>query len=174
AATRVPKPAFVQSPKASLSSFTPSSPKLAAAAFFNPALEVDAVCWPPICGRLLEQFPERFEQLADEIFRASQSSCKVIASTGIGPGEGRTTLTLCLAKCLESKAKIALIDADFANPHLAHTLGIGPQSGWETVLLANEQLSEITIQSAANHLALVPLAAPIKFEDLAHLNYRIA
>src|SRR6516164_3273952 len=114
-----PKAVFSQSPKAALSSFAEVSPASGSpAAFFKPALEVDAVCWPPICDRLLEQFPDRFDSLGEEICREVDCNCKVVAVSGLGRCEGRTTLTLCLARSLASKKKLAIIDADFANPCL--------------------------------------------------------
>ena len=170
-----PKAVFGQSAKAALSSFADISPASGSpAAFFKPALEVDAVCWPLICDRLLEQFSDRFDSLGEEICREVDRNCKVVAVSGLERCEGRTTLTLCLARSLAAKKKLALIDADFANPCLAHQLGIGPESGWETVLLGTEQLSEITIQSAADHIALVPLAATVRAKELSRLSYRIA
>src|SRR5262245_17342574 len=79
----LPKPAFGQSPKAALSSFAEtSSGSGAPAAFFKPALEVDAVCWPPICQQLVAQFPDRFDLLANEIRRAAEGHCKVVAVSG--------------------------------------------------------------------------------------------
>jgi Mrp family chromosome partitioning ATPase len=171
----LPKPAFAQSPKAALSSFAEtSSGSGAPAAFFKPALEVDAVCWPPICERLVAQFPDRLDSLANEIRRAAEGHCKVVAVSGLGRNEGRTTLVLCLARCLAAGTKLAIIDGDFANPCLAHQLGIGPEAGWEAVLQGNQQLSEVTIQSAADRLALVPLAAAVETAEPAQLSYRIA
>jgi Mrp family chromosome partitioning ATPase len=170
-----PKPAFGQSPKAALSSFAETfSESGSPAAFFKPALEVDAVCWPPICERLVAQFPDRFDSLADEIRRAAESHCKVVAVSGLGRDEGRTTLILCLARRLAARTKLAIIDGDFPNPCLAHQLGIGPEAGWETVLSGTQQLSEITIHSAADHIALVPLAAAVESAEPAQLSYRIA
>jgi Mrp family chromosome partitioning ATPase len=175
ATPELPKPAFGQSSKAALSSFAEtSSGSGSPAAFFKPALEVDAVCWPAICGRLVAQFPDRFDSLADEIRRAAESHCKVVAVSGLGRSEGRTTLVLCLARCLAARTKLAIIDGDFANPCLAHQLGIGPEAGWETVLKGTQQLSEVTIQSAADRLDLVPLAAAIETAEPAQLSYRVA
>src|SRR5262249_22440062 len=119
-------------------------------------------------------FPDRFHSLGEEICREVEGNCKVVAVTGLGRCEGRTTLTLCLARSLAAKKKLAIIDADFANPCLAHQLGIGPESGWETVLLVTEQLSEISIQSVADDIALVPLAVAVGANELARLSYRIA
>jgi len=177
----ISKPAFGHSAKAALSSFAESSPAGGSpAGIFKPALEVDAVCWPPICQRLLEQFPDRFDSLAEEIRRPHHSSnsaerhCKVIAVSGLRRNEARTTLTLCLARCLSAKIKLVIVDGDFASPCLAHQLGIGPESGWETVLLGTQQLAEITIQSAADGVTLVPLAAAVEPDQSARLGYRIA
>jgi len=170
-----PVPAFGQSPKAALSSFTEtSSGSGSPAAFFKPALEVDAVCWPPICERLLQQFPERFDSMADEIRREAARHCKVVAVSGLRRNEGRTTLVLCLARCLAARANVAIIDGDFTNPCLAHQLGIGPEAGWETVLWGKQQLAEITIRSAADRIALVPLASAVESAEPAQLNYRVA
>jgi Mrp family chromosome partitioning ATPase len=169
------KAAFGQSPKAALSSFTEtSSGSGSSAAFFKPALEVDSVCWPPICERLVSQFRDHFDSTADEIHREAERHCKVVAVSGLARSEGRTTLVLCLARCLAARAKVAIIDGDFTNPCLSHQLGIGPESGWETVLLGNQQLAEITIQSAADRIALVPLVSAVASREAAQLSYRIA
>jgi len=174
ATVEIPKPAFGQSPKAALSSFAEASGSGSPAAFFKPALEVDAVSWPPICERLVSQFRDRFDSLADEIRRGAEGHCKVVAVSGVGRDEGRTTLVLCLARCLAANTKLAIIDGDFANPCLAHRLGIGPEAGWETVVQGTQQLAEVTIQSAADCLALVPLAAAVESAEPAQLSYRVA
>jgi Mrp family chromosome partitioning ATPase len=157
------RPSLDESAKATLSSLlglaaapTPS------AVSAGPALEVDAVVWPPICETLLARYGERFDRMAVELCREAGSGQKTTAITGIRRGEGRTTLALCLARRLAAgHAKVVLVDADFSNPSMAAQLCIDIDRGWEAVLDDTETVWDVMIESAADRFALLPLGAGI-------------
>ena len=164
------------SPMASLSSFTGLTPAGATSTETpKPALEVDAVRWPAICETLLARHAERFDGLAAELRRETESGHKVTAISGTRHGEGRSTMALCLARRLALLGtRLVLVDADFATPSLVERLGIGVARGWESVLAGDELLWEVMIESVADRLALLPLAATVNAEYLAGAMFRLA
>jgi len=134
-----------QSAKATLSSLLGlAAAPTPAAISACPALEVDAVVWPPICETLLARYGERFDRMAVELCREAGSGQKTTAITGIRRGEGRTTLALCLARRLAAgHAKVVLVDADFSNPSMAAQLCIDVDRGWEAVLDDTETVWDV-------------------------------
>ncbi len=141
----------------------------------KPALEIDAVRWPAVCEQLISKWSDRLDRLVEQLRGEAASGVRTLAITGTHRREGRTTLALCLARKLAaSDTKVALVDADFANPRLASQLSIGVQRGWESVLCGEESPWEVMIESLADRLALLPLGAPATPEETSIGSYRIA
>ncbi len=92
----------------------------------------------PCAGRLSanncwRECPDRFARLVEQLRGEVASGTRTLAITGMHRREGRTTLALCLARQLAAaNIKLALVDADFANPRLASQLSIGVHRGWES------------------------------------------
>ena len=147
------------SPKASLSTF--SNPIVAAAgatAAIRPVLEIDAVRWPSICEQLADKHGDRIDRLVGKLQLDAEAGRQAIAVTGLDRGEGRTTLALCTARQLATKSlKVALVDANFAAPQLAHSLGLAIERGWESTLTDNTPIGEILIESLRDRFTIAPL-----------------
>jgi Mrp family chromosome partitioning ATPase len=164
-----------RSPIGSLSSFVGQAAVTSTTEVGRPALEVDAVRWPPVCETLLARHGEKFDTLATELRAEAESGRKVTAISGSRRGEGRTTLALCLTRRLAAgNERIALVDADFANPALAAQLGLSIDRGWEKSLHGEEALWEVMIESVADRFSLAPLAIDRKITESTPAAFRIA
>ncbi len=154
---------FGQTAKAALSSFTSKLRSASAGeTFAKPALEVDAVRWPALCDAIRSRIAAGLDALAGQVLAAAETGTQVIAVTGIERSEGRSTLTMCLARQLSATNKtVALVDADFSNPGLIQQLGVQIDRGWETVLRDEKVLWDVMIESLADHLALAPLSPEV-------------
>ncbi|HZZ28391.1 MAG TPA: hypothetical protein VFE46_10355 [Pirellulales bacterium] len=153
-----------QSPKAALSAFTSlGAATIPAANSPKPALEIDSVRWPAMCEALLAKSGEGFDRLAADLRAEAAAGHKVTAITGTNRSEGRTTLSLCLARCLaaEAHSRIILVDADFGSPQMASQFGIALERGWEAVLAGDEPLWEMLIESVADRFALALLGSGV-------------
>jgi Mrp family chromosome partitioning ATPase len=125
---------------------------------FRPMLRVDRFIWPPVCNRLIAAAGPELDQLASVLSSAMERKQKILAIAGSRRGEGGTTLLLCMARRLaERKIKIALADADSADPQLAGRLGLQPQFDWEAVLAGQLPLGEVVVEAVDTGMALLPL-----------------
>ena len=138
---------------------------------FVPQWEVDRVLWPEVCQRLLKDEHSYFSQAGKKLTAAVRDGLKTLAVTGAKRGEGRTTLTLCLARCAaQAGLSVAVMDADFARPQVAVTLGLDVPCGWQAVAAGKMPLAEAAVKSVADNLTVLPLetkpgAAPLSLAD---------
>ncbi len=160
-ASATPKSATASTPKEPPQKKTPASPSQpqspkAEPPTFHAAWEVDRLNWPEECDRLSKD--DAFGPLAQTLIDASRRGKKVIAITGLGRGEGRTTLTLCVARRIAQEGVcVAVLDADFERPHLGRRLGIDMENGWDDVLTDGQPLAEAAVSSLADQLTILPL-----------------
>jgi Mrp family chromosome partitioning ATPase len=167
--------AFGSSPKAPLSSYLGRERDAGGYSAARPMFEIDAVRWPVMCQKLLTECGPRFSELANGLRQEAAHGRKVLAVTGLGRGEGRTTLTLCLAKQLaEARIRVALVDADFASPTIASRLGINAEAGWESALTGEQSVWEVMIEATSDRLSIVPLAAAHFADQMPRPVYGIA
>ncbi|MCR4414486.1 MAG: hypothetical protein NUV77_18865 [Thermoguttaceae bacterium] len=128
---------------------------------FQPLLQVDRFSWPVNVTRLCQAAAEPLESLIDDLAGGASQGSNVIALAGCRPGDGATTLLLCLGKRLaDHGVRVALVDADFENPRLARRMGILADAGWDDALSQHRPLGEAVIASTHDRLVLVPLADP--------------
>jgi Mrp family chromosome partitioning ATPase len=140
--------------------FAPSEPAPApdAPQAFIADWEVDGLVWPAICERLLETEARYFRSVGQRLKEATRDQAHVVMITGARRGEGRTTLTLCLARCAaQAGVKVAVVDADLQNPQLGIQLGIETPCGWLEVVAGKTPLNEAAVVSLEDGLTLFPL-----------------
>ncbi len=126
------------------------------------AYEVDRFSWPETCEALNARAGREADELAHELMAEAALGRKVVAISGASLGEGQTTLGLLLARRLAiAGAKVVLVDAHFASPQVAATLGLVVGIGWETVLAMPEKTSlwETMVESLEDRVTIVPLAS---------------
>jgi len=136
----------------------PTPPRQLPPAVLNPAWEVDAFAWPELTDRLLRRESVRFAQLARKLSTAAGEGRNVVAVTSPVRQQGRSTLSLCLARRLAADGKrVALVDADFDNPQLAQRLRLNPTCGWQDAIGTDLSLEEAAVMSLRDAVTLFPL-----------------
>lgn len=124
---------------------------------FRPHLEVEHFLWPSAVRAILERGGPDTASFATQLLARAQAGEKVLAITGGGRGEGRTSVALGLARTIAAAGgRVVLVDADFERPDLARSLGVAPEFGWDHVLQGELPLDDVLITSLGDHLAMVP------------------
>lgn len=119
--------------------------------------------WPETVKALERAHGDRFERLADAVVEARERrSIKSLLFTSCHRAEGRTTLVLTLARALARRpGRTLLVDGDLAGPMLARQLGLRPICGLAEVLERGLAAAEAVVESADDHLSLLPLLAAV-------------
>lgn len=125
-----------------------------------PAWEVDAFQWPRSCEIAWDGAREEFDSLGEELVQVNAHGLRVLGVTSAAAHEGRTTLTMCLARAAaEQGLRVALLDADLENPQLAPVLGVDVRHDWTEVISEALPIEEAAVSSITDRLTLVPLLA---------------
>jgi len=128
---------------------------------FRPLLEVDTFLWPRTIGSLAATAPEALEQLTGSLLDRAGHGQKVIGWQSCRHGDGCSTLVLAVGSRLaEQGSQVAVVDADFRHPRLAHRLGLTPSAGWEEVAAGRLDLAEVVVESLRDGIVLVPWCGP--------------
>jgi Mrp family chromosome partitioning ATPase len=134
---------------------------------FAGAWEVDHLGWTTVCLQLYEGESVSFRQAGQQLFSASAEGLRVLAVTSAYRGEGRTTLSLLLARAAASAGvRVAVMDADLDNPQLAWNARVQPASDWRRVLLDRSPLEEAAIYAVDERMTLFPLETQSRGEPL--------
>jgi Mrp family chromosome partitioning ATPase len=126
------------------------------------AYEVDRFTWPETCETITSRVATEADELAHELLAEAALGRKVVAVSGCGRDEGQTTIALVLARRLAiANGKVALVDANFADPQLAARLGLVIGIGWESALALPEKtsLAATMVESLEDRLTIVPLGS---------------
>lgn len=140
------------------------------------AFEVDRFTWPETCETISARVGAEAYELAHELLAEAALGRKVIAVSGCGRDEGQTTLALVLARRLSAAGgRVALIDANFADPQLAARLGLVIGIGWESALALPEKtsLAATLVESLEDRLTIVPLGSRSRLNVTAMIAARI-
>ncbi len=126
----------------------------------HPVWEVDRVYWPEVTDQLLHQERLAFHQVGRNLRSTNETGLKILAVTSIRAGVGRSTVAMCLARiAAEAGLKVALVDADLANPTLADQLNLEFPNGWEEAIADRMPLDEAAIQSVEDGITVFPFSA---------------
>ncbi len=139
---------------APLSTFT-AQPK--AAESIPMAIEIDRLRWPAVCEQLVDEAARAWKAFADALTVGIGQGQRIVALASCQPGEGRTTVTLALARHLATCGlRPLVVDADFENPRIAESLGIETYTGWGQVLENGLPLGEALIAAIDERVTLMP------------------
>ncbi|MFW6124893.1 MAG: tyrosine-protein kinase family protein [Pirellulales bacterium] len=106
-----------------------------------------------------------FQQLAEEILHQRGSPpLRSLLVTSCYRREGRTTISLCLARALARRgdARVVLMDGDFANPQLAKQLGLEAEPSFEDVLAGRAEPRDVAVKSLWDHVSVLLLRGPVE------------
>jgi Mrp family chromosome partitioning ATPase len=133
-------------------------------------LEVDRLCWPVMCERLISARRHDLRVVVDKIEECATSGPQVIAVASTQQGEGCTTVLLCLARLLaERNRSVCLVDANLARPSLAAQLGLCPETSWSEALAQNRSIGEALIESQTDRINVLPMLSSESEDRLEHL-----
>lgn len=125
--------------------------------------EPRGLTWPATVRSLEREHGDRFERLADHLIDVrDRDHRKILLFTSCHRAEGRTTLTLTLARALARRpGRTLLVDADLTGPMLAPLLDLRPRVGLDDVVQDELPLAEALIEAPDDHLTLLPLRGPV-------------
>ncbi len=141
-------------PPRPLSSFAPQ-PKLQDPC--RALLEVDRFDWPESIQELLARASREWDAFAEQIVERMGQGKKCLAVASIGRGDGRTTVTLALAKQLAGRGmRPVVVDADCERPELARACGVSVHTGWDDLVGSELILGESLIAAVEEGVTLMP------------------
>ncbi len=141
----------------------------------RPAFEVPHFLWPTLVSELISHASGDFARLSAWLAAVVERSPKIIMTSGLSRGEGRTTVTLALALSAAQRGlRIALVDLDFLKPSLAESLGIVAQSGGEEVFTGELSLADAMVESLTEPICVLPLARPLSDHDRVTAKRRVS
>jgi exopolysaccharide transport family protein len=110
--------------------------------------------------RQMSAFAEAFRVLRTTIlFAAGQPKTQVVAITSALPGEGKTTVSLCLARVAAlSGQRVLLIDGDLRRRSLKEVLDIEPPVGLLQVLSGEANWRQAIYLDEASGMCVLPLS----------------
>ncbi|HVA45426.1 MAG TPA: AAA family ATPase [Pirellulales bacterium] len=131
----------------------------------KPAFEIEGFEWPDVVAALGDDLRGDLAALIDELLPHSRGS---LAVGGCRRGEGRTTVSLVLARQLAgSGARVLVVDGDLQRPGLAEMLGTVAETGWDELLAKKLPPHEALIESLRDGLTILPLKAAVEESLLA-------
>ena len=142
---------------------------------FNPIWEVDQLQWPDVCVKLMDARMDSLSHVTKHLSDACQEGLQVLAVTSPEGGEGRTTVACCLAMLAGSRGlKVAIVDGDIENPTLCLQTNLEMENDWQSAILNQLPLEEVSVHSIDDQITLVPLLNPVDQTELPNTDQRIA
>ena len=131
-----------------------------AAAAFPAVWEVDHFDMPAIVtelflgGLVADDLAQRMSTAVDQGLRS-------VLVSSVRPGEGRSTVAIGIAMSLAAVGyRVALVDADGANPTLADDLRLDIEYGWVDAQRGGLPIEEVAVRSLGDGVTLIPLMPP--------------
>lgn len=125
---------------------------------FRAAFETERFHWPRNVEVLIAATGNEFTQFIAELEERVAAGRQTLVVTGVGRGEGRSTLVLALARLLANRnVRSVVVDVDLRQPHLAELLGIRPELGWDDVYAERLPVTDALIESLADRVTLLPM-----------------
>ncbi|NIL97617.1 MAG: hypothetical protein GTO53_08155 [Planctomycetales bacterium] len=123
------------------------------------AFEVDQFRWPPLCESVQRAVGGEIESAAGLVIQQCRDGRNVVAVAGLSGATGCTTFALCLAERLVAlSVRVLVVDANFGNPSLAHSLGMQCDFGWNRG--GSQPIREFLIESLEDGITVAPWCAP--------------
>lgn len=108
----------------------------------------------------LSRFAETFRLLQTSIFLANQPHHNVVAITSAMPGEGKTTLSVGLARVAAMGGqRVIVVDCDVRMRSINRILGIEPTEGLQQVLAGEREWKDVVGHDEASGAHVLPASA---------------
>lgn len=99
-----------------------------------------------------------FQELSDRMSDAAASGLRSMLVTSTHAGEGRSTVAIGIAMAAAAAGvRVALVDADTADPTLADDLRLDLQQGWIDSIRGRLPIKEVAIHAIEDAVTLIPL-----------------
>ena len=123
------------------------------------AWDVEDFRWPVITNRMIVSGGEALDQLSQKVSEMLSPSNHRLAVTGVGRGEGATSIAISLARWAAACGKqVLLVDADLATPGLTQQVGLAPSISWVNAVSQSMPAAEVIVRSQQSNLCIMPLA----------------
>ena len=100
-------------------------------------------------------------QAAEQLEIACHEGLKVLAVTSPSRGQGRSTLSITLARMLAATGlNVALLDGDIDRPSLADKMRLEIRLGWGDAVRTGLSVEEVAVQSVEDGFTVLPSASP--------------
>jgi capsular exopolysaccharide synthesis family protein len=122
-----------------------------------------------ISAKPLSYFAETFRNLRTALVASRPGiNVKVVAITSALPGEGKTTVAMCLARTMAlAGARVVLVDCDLRRRSIGRWIEVAPSAGLVEVLKGTARLDEALVKDAKSDVMLLPQKeAPLTPSDL--------
>jgi capsular exopolysaccharide synthesis family protein len=107
----------------------------------------------------LSPFAEQVRALRAAL-RMDRASPRIVAFTAARPSEGKTTVTLAVARCAAACGeRVVVVDCDVRQPSIGRLLGVDGESGLIDCLQGRAALADIIRRHEASGLSVIPAGA---------------
>lgn len=123
------------------------------------AWDVEDFRWPAVTNRMIISGGEAIEQLADSVFDMIDTGQQRIGITGVGRGEGTSSIAISLARWSAACGKkVLVVDADIASPTLGSDIGLAPNLSWINAVSQSLPTAEVIVRSQKTNLCVMPMS----------------
>jgi Mrp family chromosome partitioning ATPase len=125
---------------------------------FQAAWEVDRFEFADIVWELSDETSPLW-LASEQLQTACQEGLKVMVITSPGSEQGRSTLSIVLARMLAASGlNVLLLDGDLERPSLADKLSLDVQMGWSDAIRTGISPEEVAVHSVEDGFTVLPLA----------------
>lgn len=123
------------------------------------AWDVEDFRWPTVSNQMIVSCGEAVERLYNVTSQVITGPANRLAITGLGRGNGTTTIAISLGRWAAASGKKALlIDADISNPNLSRQVGLAPNMSWVNTGKDSLDVAEVIVRSQKSGLCVMPMA----------------
>jgi Mrp family chromosome partitioning ATPase len=120
-------------------------------------LEVDRLSWPAAATEFAVRAGRPWELFAGQLLERAAQGQKCAAIASQHRGDGRTTLSLAMARHAASRGlRPVVVDVDVENPALARSCGVSAHTGWNDLVSSELPLGEALILAVEDGVTLLP------------------
>lgn len=123
------------------------------------AWDVEDFRWPSVTNRMIISGGKAIDQLARSVFSLTSPEQQRVAITGLGRGEGTSSIAISLARWSAACGKkVLLVDADIASPTLSSDIGLAPNLSWINAVSQSLPPAEVIVRSQKTDLCVMPMS----------------
>ena len=123
------------------------------------AWDVEDFRWPAVTNRMIVAGGDAIGHLSTSVFESITHDHQRVAITGLGRGEGTSSIAISLARWSAACGKkVLLVDGDIASPTLGTDIGLAPNLSWINAVSQSLPAAEAIVRSQKTNLCVMPMA----------------